>query len=62
AGSGVLLVKSTLEPFNYKIDPVSAVKAEMPVFLIAVIVSGIYFMIIDKKIMKKYKKKAGVKS
>lgn len=62
AGSGVLLVKSTLEPFNYEIDPVKAIQAEIPVFIIAVIVSGIYFMMIDKKIMKKYKNKAGVKN
>lgn len=62
AGSGVLLVKSTLEPFNYEIDPIRAIKAEIPVFIIAVIVSGIYFMMIDKKIMKKYKNKTGVKN
>lgn len=62
AGSGVLLVKSTLEPFNYEIDPIKAIQAEVPVFIIAVIVSGIYFMMIDKKIMKKYKNKSGVKN
>lgn len=56
AGSGILLVKSTLDPIGYTIDPVAAVKAELPVFIIAVIVSGFFFMMTDRKIMKKYKK------
>lgn len=56
AGSGVLLVQSTLEPFGYKIDPVKAVQAEIPVFIIATIVAGAYFMFISKKLVKKYSK------
>lgn len=62
AGSGLLLVISTLEPFGYVVDPIKAVRAEIPVFILAVIFGGIYFMIMDRKIMKKYKEKAGVKS
>ncbi|GAA0228959.1 DUF969 domain-containing protein [Metaclostridioides mangenotii] len=56
AGSGILLVKSTLDPVGYTIDPVAAVRAEVPVFIIAVIVSAFFFMMTDRKIMKKYKK------
>ncbi|WP_024620772.1 DUF969 domain-containing protein [Metaclostridioides mangenotii] len=56
AGSGILLVKSTLDPAGYTIDPVAAVRAEVPVFIIAVIVSAFFFMMTDRKIMKKYKK------
>jgi uncharacterized membrane protein len=44
AGSGILLVKSTLDPVGYTIDPVAAVRAEVPVFIIAVIVSAFFFM------------------
>lgn len=62
AGSGILLVKSTLEPFGYEIDPAKAVQSEIPVFVLAVVVSAIYFIMIDKKIMKKYKKRSGVKT
>lgn len=55
AGSGLLLVKGTLEPYNYIIDPVQAVRAEIPVFITACVVSIIYFMFLNKKLMKKYK-------
>lgn len=55
AGSGLLLVKGTLEPYNYIIDPVQAVRAEIPVFITACVVSIIYFMLLNKKLMKKYK-------
>lgn len=54
AGAAVLLVKGTLDSLNYEVDPLKCVKAEIPVLIIAIIVSSIYFRIIDKRIMKKY--------
>lgn len=54
AGAGLLLVKGTLDPMGYEVDPVTAVKAEIPVLIFGLIVSGIYFTIRSKKMMKKY--------
>lgn len=62
AGSGILLVKGTLDPAGYVVDPVLAVKNEIPIFIISLVISGIYFMYLSKKITKKYKNKAEVKS
>jgi uncharacterized membrane protein len=56
AGAGVLLVKGTLEQLGYEIVPLECVKAEIPVCILAIVVSSIYFSVIDKKIMKKYSK------
>lgn len=54
AGSGLLLVKSTLDQAGYTVTPLKAVQAEIPVAIFAVIVSGIVFYFKDKKILKKY--------
>lgn len=56
AGAGLMLVKGTLDPLGYEVDPVTAVKAQLPVLIFGLIVSGIYFTIINNKMMKKYKK------
>lgn len=55
AGAGILLVKGTLESQGYSIVPLECVKAEVPVVIAALIVTGIFFMIIDKKIIRKLK-------
>ncbi|HBN27764.1 MAG TPA: DUF969 domain-containing protein [Clostridiaceae bacterium] len=57
AGAGLLLVQGTLKSAGYELDPIKAVKAEIPVAIIAVLVASIYYGIIDKKIMKKYTNK-----
>ena len=62
AGAGLLLVKSTLEQLKYTVDPLKAVKAEVPVAIIAIIVSGIFFYIKDKKMLKKYSTTKTVKT
>lgn len=56
AGPGLLLVKSILDPAGYTITPLKAVQAEIPVAIIAVIVSGIALYLQDKKMIKKYTK------
>lgn len=53
-GAGLLLVKNTLDPLGYKVDPLQAVKAEIPVLICAIIVSAIVFTIRDRKFIKKY--------
>ena len=62
AGAGLLLVKSTLEQLKYKVEPLKAVQAEIPVAIIAIIVSGIFFYIKDKKMLKKYSTTTTVKT
>ncbi len=54
AGAGLLLVKGTLDPMGYEVDPLTAVKMEIPVVIVGLIVAGIYFSIIEKKMLKKY--------
>ncbi|GAA0739999.1 DUF969 domain-containing protein [Clostridium oceanicum] len=56
AGAGILLVKSTLEPLGYSIDPLQAVKAEIPVAISALVLSSLYTYFKDRKMMKKYTK------
>ncbi|MDR0880433.1 MAG: DUF969 domain-containing protein [Clostridioides sp.] len=55
AGPGLLLVQATLAQVGYEVDPLKMVKSEIPVFAIAIIVSGISFMMINNKLLKKYK-------
>ncbi|MCH4886954.1 DUF969 domain-containing protein [Acidaminobacter sp. JC074] len=57
AGAGILLVKGTLEPQGYEIDPMTCVKAEVPVVIFALVVTTILFMLKDRKMMKKYTQK-----
>jgi uncharacterized membrane protein len=55
AGAGLLLVKGTLDPMGYEVDPVTAVKAQIPVLIFGLIVAGIYFFYIERKMLKNYK-------
>lgn len=57
AGAGVLLVKGTLDNVGYKIDPVAAVKSEIPVLIMSILVSAVYVFIRDRKLRAKYEKK-----
>lgn len=61
AGAGLLLVKGTLDPMGYEVDPVTAVKMQIPVLIVAIVVAGIYFTFIERRMLKKYKKKGGDK-
>ena len=61
AGAGLLLVKGTLDPMGYEVDPVTAVKTQIPVLIVAIVVAGIYFTFIERRMLKKYKKKGGDK-
>ncbi|WP_434630674.1 5-oxoproline transporter, DUF969 family subunit [Thermoanaerobacterium thermosaccharolyticum] len=54
AGPAVLLVKGTLDQLGYKISPIRAVEAEIPIAIISIIVSSIYIIIKDKALNKKY--------
>lgn len=54
-GAGMLLVKNTLEQNGYTLDPVQAVKAEIPVLICALLVSFTYFTYRSRKMMAKYK-------
>ncbi|SHF33690.1 Uncharacterized membrane protein [Caldanaerobius fijiensis DSM 17918] len=60
AGAGILLVKSTLDQLGYKVTPLKAVEAEIPVAISAMIVSAIFLYIRDKKFIKKYFKETNV--
>ena len=61
AGAGLLLVKGTLDPMGYEVDPVTAVKTQIPVLIVGIVVAGIYFTFIERRMLKKYKKKGGDK-
>ena len=61
AGAGLLLVKGTLDPMVYEVDPVTAVKTQIPVLIVGIVVAGIYFTFIERRMLKKYKKKGGDK-
>lgn len=60
AGAGILLVKSTLDQLGYKVTPLKAVEAEIPVAISAMIVSAIFLYIRDRKFIKKYFKETNV--
>lgn len=57
AGPGVLLVKSTLDNAGFNVEPIEAVKTEIPVILLTIIVTAIYMYIIDRKISSRYERK-----
>ncbi|WP_461812233.1 DUF969 domain-containing protein [Faecalimonas sp.] len=56
-GSGALLVQSTLDGLGYKVDLVDLAKVEIPVAIFALVVTVVYYLLRDKKLMKKYYKK-----
>lgn len=53
-GSGALLVQNTLEGLGYTVDLVELAAVEVPICIIAVVVTIIYYTIVDKHDMKKY--------
>lgn len=61
ANSGVLLIVGTLEELGYQVDALSVAKAAIPVAVIALIFGFIQNTLLDKKIAKRYAKKAGAK-
>ncbi|MFS7410065.1 DUF969 domain-containing protein [Carnobacterium maltaromaticum] len=55
AASGVLLIVGTMESLGYEISAVSVAKASVPVALIMLVLVGVYNVLFDKKMSKKYK-------
>lgn len=53
-GSGGLLVQSTLQGLGYEVELVELASIAVPVALVAIIVSMIYFILKDKRLRKKY--------
>lgn len=53
-GSGGLLVQSTLAGLGYNVELIDLVKVEVPVALFALLITVIYYIICDKKLIKKY--------
>lgn len=58
-GSGALLVQGTLKDLGYTSDLVAMVGYELPVCIVAVIVTVVYYTILDRHDMKKYYGKGG---
>lgn len=57
ANAGVLLIVSTLEQLNYKVDPSDIAKASIPIAVCTFIVVSIFNYMFDKKLQKKYQGK-----
>ncbi|MBZ1329613.1 DUF969 domain-containing protein [Clostridium botulinum] len=55
ANAGVLLIVSTLEQLNYKVDPSDVAKASIPIAICTIIVVSIFNYMFDKKLQRKYK-------
>lgn len=53
-GSGGLLVQGTLDGLGYQVELIDLAKVEIPVGIFAVAVSIVYFVLKDKKLVKKY--------
>lgn len=53
-GSGALLVQNTLKDLGYEVDLVKLAGVEVPICIIAVVVTIIYYTIMDRHDMKKY--------
>ncbi|EPY2277244.1 DUF969 domain-containing protein [Clostridium sporogenes] len=57
ANAGVLLIVSTLEKLNYKVDPSDIAKASIPISVCTFIVVAIFNYMFDKKLQRKYQGK-----
>ncbi|NFV14003.1 DUF969 domain-containing protein [Clostridium sporogenes] len=57
ANAGVLLIVSTLEQLNYKVDPSDVAKASIPIAVCTFIVVSIFNYMFDKKLQRKYQGK-----
>lgn len=60
ASSGVLLIAGTMESLGYDISPVSVAQASIPIALLALVLSALNNLRIDKKLDRKYKKRKNV--
>ena len=53
-GSGGLLVQGTLAGLGYEVALIDLVKVEVPVALFALVITMVYFLMRDNKLIKKY--------
>lgn len=53
-GSGALLVQGTMKGLGYEVDLIDLAKVEIPVALVAIVVAVAYYVIKDRKLVKKY--------
>ena len=53
-GGGALLVQSTLATLGYDVDLLRLALVEVPVCIIAVVVTAIYYIVKDAKLRRKY--------
>lgn len=53
-GPGALLVQSSLKPLGYKVDLLGLAKVEIPVAVFALVLSIVYYYLIDKRYLKKH--------
>ncbi|OUP66713.1 hypothetical protein B5F13_03110 [Drancourtella sp. An177] len=60
-GSGGILVQTTLASLGYEVELVELAAAEIPIALIALVVASVYFILKDRKLVKKYYGSAGSK-
>ncbi|MFA5523043.1 MAG: DUF969 family protein [Tissierellales bacterium] len=58
AGPGVILVKSSLDNAGFKVEPIEAVKAEIPVIFLTILVTAIYMYIVSNRIISKYNRES----
>lgn len=56
-GSGGLLIQGTLAGLGYDVDLGALAKVAIPTAVVAIVASMIYFILKDKRLMKKYYKK-----
>lgn len=53
-GSGGILVQSTLASLGYEVELIELAAVEIPIAIVAIVVSSIYVILVDNKRMKKY--------
>lgn len=53
-GAGGLLVQSTLKSLGYNVELIDLAKVEIPVAIVATVITVIYYCMMDKKMCKKY--------
>ncbi len=63
-GSGGILVQSTLASLGYDVELIDLASVEIPIFIIALVISCVYFIVLDNHLRKKYnvKKKEDAKA
>ena len=53
-GSGGILVQTTLQSLGYEVELVDLAVTELPIAIIAIVLSSVLFILKDKKLVKKY--------